>query len=91
MIRISYGHAADGRSHPRNGQATTNQPTLSWSVFIKDVPPKFVGIIDTAPHAETAIEHAIERYRVPPNERGWLVVVGLPHRSKNNPYARLEG
>ena len=46
-----------------------------WAVFVKDVPPKFVGIIDNAPDAQTAIERAIEQYRVPPNERGWLVAV----------------
>jgi hypothetical protein len=49
--------------------------TYSWAVFIKDVPPKFVGIIDNVADAETAIEHAIEQYLVPPNERGWLVAV----------------
>jgi hypothetical protein len=49
--------------------------TYFWAVFIKGVPPKFVGIIDNAPNAETAIEYAIEQYQVPPNERGWLVAV----------------
>jgi hypothetical protein len=39
------------------------------------VPPKFVGIIDNAPDAQTAIEHAIAQYPVPPIERGWLVAV----------------
>ena len=47
----------------------------SWTVFIKDVPVKFVGIIDNAPDAETAIERAIEQYQVPPNERDWLMVL----------------
>jgi hypothetical protein len=49
--------------------------TYSWAVFIKDVPPKFVGIIDNAPDAQTAIEHAIAQYPVPPTERGRLVAV----------------
>jgi hypothetical protein len=39
----------------------------------KDVPVKFVGIIDNAPDAETAIDRAIEEYQVPPNEREWLM------------------
>jgi len=47
--------------------------TYSWAVFIKDVPVKFVGIIDNAPDAETAIERAIEQYQVPSNEREWLM------------------
>jgi hypothetical protein len=47
--------------------------TYSWAVFIKDVPVKFVGIIDNAPDAETAIDRAIEQYQVPPNEREWLM------------------
>ena len=49
--------------------------TYSWAVFIKGVPPRFVGIIDNAPDAQKAVEHAIEQYQVPPNERVWLVAV----------------
>ena len=51
-------------------------PSYSWSVFHnKGTAAKFVGIIDKAPDAETAIERAIEQYQVPPNERDWLMAL----------------
>jgi hypothetical protein len=49
--------------------------TYSWTVFIAGLPAKFVGIIDNAPDAETAIARAIDEYQVPPNERGRLVAL----------------
>jgi hypothetical protein len=52
--------------------------TYSWSVFHnKGTAAKFVGIIDNATDAETAIERAIEQYQMPPNERGWLMALRL--------------
>ena len=47
--------------------------TYSWAVFIRDVPPKFVGIIDNAPDEQTAIARAIVEYYVLPPERGRLI------------------
>jgi hypothetical protein len=68
-----------------------NSQTCSWTVFIKGVPPKFVGIIDNASDAETAIELAIEQYQVPPNERGWLVAVRPNARRIRGPKASSVG
>jgi hypothetical protein len=45
-----------------------------WSVYnLKHAPAQFVGIIENAPNEQTAIDRAIEKYQVLPNERGRLV------------------
>jgi len=75
LIRISYCQAAHSRSYAPMPKLRQTSQTYSWAVFIKGVPPKFVAIIDNAPDAQTAIEHALEKNQVPPNERGWLVAV----------------
>jgi len=46
----------------------------SWAIYhLKHTPAEFVGIIDDAPDAETAIERAVEKLGVSQNERGRLL------------------
>jgi hypothetical protein len=54
---------------------TKQQPTLhSWAVYhLKTTPTKFIGIVYDAPDAESAIKAAIKDFRVPPDEREWLL------------------
>ena len=58
-----------------NLRSAKQAPTYSRNVLHKGTAVKFVGIIDNAPNAETAIERAIEQYQVPPNERDWLMAL----------------
>ncbi len=53
----------------------TKPPLLHlWAIYhLASNWQKFVGFIDNAPDAESAIERAIEEYKVPPNERGRLI------------------
>jgi hypothetical protein len=48
--------------------------THSWAVYrLKGTPAKLVGIGDDQPDEAAAIEQAIKKYDLPPNERGRLL------------------
>ena len=56
-------------------QTPTKQKTHIWAVYhLNATPAKFLGFIYDAPNEQTAIARAIEKYQVPPDERGQLMV-----------------
>ena len=55
-------------------QIPIKQKTHIWAVYhTKETPAKFLGFIYDAPDAKAAIARAIEKYQVPPTERGLLM------------------
>ncbi len=55
-------------------QIPIKQKTHIWAVYrINGTPAKFMGFIYDAPDEQTAIARAIEKYKVPSNERGKLM------------------
>ena len=52
----------------------TEQHLHSWAVYqLKGTPTKLLGIVYNQPDEASAIKAAIEKYNVPPNERGRLL------------------
>jgi hypothetical protein len=52
------------------------QAVHSWAVYqLKGTPAKLVGIVCDQPDDQSAIERAIEKYKVPPDERGKLMAL----------------
>ncbi len=55
-------------------QVPFKQKTHIWAVYhTMGTSAKFMGFIYGAPDEQTAIARAIEKYNVPPNERGRLM------------------
>jgi hypothetical protein len=52
----------------------TKQPRHSWAVYhLKGTPAKLVGIVFDQSDEKSAVKQAIERFKVPANQRGRLI------------------
>jgi hypothetical protein len=63
-----------GYGDPAMVKQPTNQQTHSWAVHhIRGTPARFIGLVYDQPDEQSAIDKAIEEFKVQANQRGRLI------------------
>ena len=58
----------------RMAKRPTKQPDHSWAVYrLRGTPAQLIGIVHDQPDEQAAINHAIEEFKVPANQRDRLI------------------